>query len=247
MISIQSFLKSKVGKTLPVKIRKHPVLQATQQIAKIFPYIGLENSSEKLNSKFEEFKNAKICFSSDKNPGAWDISTMSMRGIHSCMKWSSKQSKHLVGSIIDPFTAIIYITDGKKLKYGSKTLRRSVIRYMVYLRKDTKEYRPFIFIERVYKHGAIGAPVDGLYLNHDANEDAIINLFKQYMCKHLNVDLPIWSNKDVNAYHCGMICSKSYSSIKEDEVSYSDAKFKFVNINSINRIIFPPQFLETQL
>src|SRR5690606_23711397 len=41
----------------------------------------------------------KLVFSSDGERGAWDIATMSMRGINSCQGWGKPQSHGLIGSI----------------------------------------------------------------------------------------------------------------------------------------------------
>lgn len=77
-------------------------------------------------------KNLKVVFSSDGNQGMWDIATMSQgRGITSCMSWNSDNSTSLLGSMVDPFAGIIYITDGSKTKNGCKMLYRSVVRLAV--------------------------------------------------------------------------------------------------------------------
>lgn len=111
---------------------------------------------EKLENlpQFKEFssKNVpslkyKVCFSSDGSTGAWDIATMSMRGISSCQTWGSANSTHVVGSVVDPFTAIIYLTNGSNpTEYGSKMIRRCIVRFMV----DEKKKLPFIALERMY-------------------------------------------------------------------------------------------------
>jgi hypothetical protein len=244
MIDTKSLLKSKNGKQLPPKIRNHTALKSITNIDKVFPYIGLKNSSQMLKSNAKEFDGCKICFSSNKNTGAWDIATMSMRGIHSCMKWSSRQSKHLIGSILDPFTAVIYITDGKKLKYGSKFLRRSVVRYMV--RDDGSKFEPFIYIERVYKHNNICSPIEGEgYPNKDANEPAVLNIFSEYIRSKLNTNLTIQSNNRISdKFNYFMISSKAYSLIGPDEISYSDRKFQLIRLTpDISGFILPPKFV----
>jgi hypothetical protein len=91
----------------------------------------------------------KLRFSSNDVEGAWDIATMSMRGISSCQSWGTGNSTHLVGSIVDPFTGIIYLTSGAKhAEYGSKMIRRCVVRFVV----DENTKRPFIFLERMYPY-----------------------------------------------------------------------------------------------
>lgn len=53
----------------------------------------------------------------------WDIATMSMRGITSCMAWSSSHSRSLVGSILDPCCGIIYLE-----RKDGQMVARSVVR-----------------------------------------------------------------------------------------------------------------------
>jgi hypothetical protein len=88
----------------------------------------------------------KLRFSSEGSEGLWDIATMSMRGISSCQSWGSGNHTHIVGSLVDPFTGIIYLTSGGKFnEYGSKMIRRCVVRFMV----DEKGI-PFIGLENMY-------------------------------------------------------------------------------------------------
>jgi hypothetical protein len=108
----------------------------------------LDNIQEFKNFSFKNIPNRKykIVFSSNDNDGVWDIATMSMRGISSCMSWDSANSRQLIGSIADPFTAIIYLTSGEKTDKGTKMLRRCVVRFLV----DRKRKVPFIGIEKMY-------------------------------------------------------------------------------------------------
>jgi len=89
----------------------------------------------------------KICFSSAGPDGLWDIATMSMRGISSCQTWGGGNATHVVGSMVDPFTGIIYLTSGVKHgQYGSKMLRRCVVRFVV----NDKTKKQSIYLERMY-------------------------------------------------------------------------------------------------
>jgi len=92
--------------------------------------------------------NAKhtIHFSSDGAEGLWDIATISMRGIESCQGWGKPQSKSLIGSMVDPFVGIIYLSSGTKTSHGSKMLRRCVVRFVV----NKKDKKPNLFIEQMY-------------------------------------------------------------------------------------------------
>lgn len=89
-----------------------------------------------------------IRFSSDGINGLWDLATMSMRGIESCQSWDGEYAARLIGSIVDPFTGIIYLTSKNKdaTEYGSKMTRRCLVRFVV----NQKNKKPFIFIERMY-------------------------------------------------------------------------------------------------
>jgi hypothetical protein len=117
----------------------------------------------------------KVRFASDGSEGAWDIATMSMRGINSCQTWGGGNSTHIVGSIVDPFTGIIYLTSGGKFnEHGSKMIRRCVVRFVV----DEKKKIPYIALERMYpsmEKGALDAFTDFLKKKTD-NKFEIIYL-----------------------------------------------------------------------
>lgn len=94
--------------------------------------------------------NCKLCFASDDFDGAWDILTMSMRGISSCQSWTDYINGHckkLVGSIVDPFCGVIYITNDKPTKYGSQMLYRAIVRYTIH-----QKFGPCLFLENLYNN-----------------------------------------------------------------------------------------------
>src|SRR5258708_2077968 len=119
-------------------------------------YESLEEFKE-FSSKNVPALKYKVRFSSDGSDGMWDIATMSMRGITSCQSWDSVNSSHIIGSVVDPFTAIIYLTSGAKYNdLGDKMIRRCVVRFMV----DEKKKIPFIGLEKMYpsmEKGALNA------------------------------------------------------------------------------------------
>ena len=84
-----------------------------------------------------------VKFSSDGADGTWDIATMSERGISSCQSWCKGRdnSGKVIGSMIDPFTAIIYLTAD-----GTKMIRRCIVRYVV----DRRKKEPYLLIEKMY-------------------------------------------------------------------------------------------------
>lgn len=102
---------------------------------------------KKFNNLNLPSKEMKIVFSSDGLDGAWDLATMSMRGIESCQRWDSDRSTSLIGSIVDPFTGIIYLTSGSVVdKFGTRMIKRSVVRFAV---RDSTQ-RPVLILERMY-------------------------------------------------------------------------------------------------
>jgi hypothetical protein len=97
-------------------------------------------SSNNFNGKL------KVVFSSDGGDGAWDILTMSQRGIQSCQSWAGQYKNCTIGSVLDPFTAIIYLTSGSKTEYGTKMIRRCIVRFVV----DRLTKQPCILLEYMY-------------------------------------------------------------------------------------------------
>jgi hypothetical protein len=87
-------------------------------------------------------------FSSDGKEGAWDIGTMSMRGIRSCQSWNDGEYSHCtIGSVIDPFVGIIYLTSGAKYnEYGSKMIRRCIVRFVI----NSKTNSPYLLLDNMY-------------------------------------------------------------------------------------------------
>jgi hypothetical protein len=157
-------------------------------IEKIFPYVGLKNSVEK---DFCELDGKKIdlVFSSEKTKGVYDIATMSMRGIYSCLNLGNVHAKDkLIGNIVSPFSAIIYLTDNTKTEYGKKMLRRSMVRFCV----SGVERSPEIFIDRVYHHNPerIGSFEYADYkMGYD--ERSIQETFKLYIATNLTCNIKV--------------------------------------------------------
>ena len=89
----------------------------------------------------------KIVFSADGADGAWDIATMSMRGVKSCQSWDGEYKHCTIGSVIDPFVGIIYLTSGAKFSdKGSRMIRRCVVRFVI----DGKSHQPYILLDHMY-------------------------------------------------------------------------------------------------
>lgn len=137
--------RTTTSKHYPWFIREHKQLARTKRKS-IFPAIGLDNCSEEITKG--RYKGSRIVFSSAGNKGLWDIATMSMRGISSCQRWDYdngySHERKLVGSMLDPYCGIIYITTGTKTKLGEKMTKRAVVRFVI------DGNKPYLFIERVY-------------------------------------------------------------------------------------------------
>lgn len=100
--------------------------------------------------KLEEKQSLNVVFSAEGKEGAWDIATMSMRGIESCQSWHSRRAHHLIGSITDPCCAIMYLEDPTdSLGYGTKMIYRTVVRYVVH-----EEFGPYLFMEQLYPYSS---------------------------------------------------------------------------------------------
>lgn len=89
----------------------------------------------------------KIVFSSDGVEGAWDIATMSMRGVRSCQSWGGEYCHCTIGSVIDPFVGIVYLTSGAKYsEHGSKMIRRALVRFVI----NSKSGKPYFLLDYMY-------------------------------------------------------------------------------------------------
>jgi hypothetical protein len=124
-------------------------------------------------------KNIKLCFSSDGPKGYWDIATMSMRGIRSCMQWKNDNSRTLIGSIADPYTGIIYMCD----KTTNQMLARAVVRFVV----NEKNGRPYLFLEKIYMNARFDKCVkirDG-----EDRENVVLRLFKHFLVSKTRMDI----------------------------------------------------------
>jgi len=154
-------------------------------IFKIYNKIGEKSPLRKLETLpyYKRFSAQNVSgrynlvFSSDGD-GIWDILTMSMRGISSCQTWSADgtgYSSCLIGSILDPYTGVLFIEDPKSNKtvYGTKMVRRCLIRFLVREKNGKKE--PFLFIDRIYP----------------SSTDLFIELVKKELSARIDPSIPI--------------------------------------------------------
>lgn len=154
----------------------------------------------------------KIRFSSDGTEGAWDIVTMSMRGISSCQSWEKNtnygNALHVVGSLIDPFTGIIYLTSGYKYnEYGSKMIRRCVVRFIV----DEKTKKPLIALERMYP----------------AHDKASLVAFISFIQNKTDNKFKVIYLQDHSHYNKYVPMSKAVSKLGEEYKPYRDSQMQY--------------------
>jgi hypothetical protein len=152
--------------------------------------------------------------------GAWDMATMSMRGISSCQSWSGCYKRNLVGSIVDPCAGIIYLTNGTQGEKGSRMIYRAVVRYVVH--KET--HKPALMLERIYSANSIN------------NE--ITALFSAFLIKKTKGKLPIITSGNKHVIPNSKIVSTlpscgSYNDAKYYCKSYRDSGIAYAKTNSL--------------
>lgn len=182
---------------------------------KFLPMSKLEDmtSFKKFSSINVPGQKYKVKFSSDGKEGVWDIATMSMRGISSCQSWSQHNSTSVVGSMLDPFTGIIYlqsINDNNPTKYGSKMLRRCIVRFAI----NNKTKKPSIIIERMYP----------------AYDKPTMNLFKSFLSERTDNKFPISSNEEEQyqtAYNFYVPMSNIISELSTNYRPYRDSNIEY--------------------
>lgn len=161
-------------------------------------------------------KKLKLVFASSDLDGAWDIVTMSMRGIKSCMRWEARQSSSLIGSVADPCCGVIYLTNGEKTTYGSKMLFRSVVRLVLHRLTN----KPHLVLDTVYS----------AFYKRDRNEYNLIDkqvkgIFTDYLNKKVKlcpvIDTQMFEPTACLANYFIPSC-KEYEMLSPEELSYRD-------------------------
>src|SRR5271166_5978434 len=159
--------KDKVNLKMPTDItidgEKKPLFRESESIFRVYNKLNDLLKEPKLakmraleeTDPFKAFsmanvpsKKYKVVFSSEGAEGAWDIATMSQRGVKSCQSWEGGAYKYgVIGSMADPFVGIIYLTTGEKFnEFGSKMINRCIVRFVV----DGIEKKPYIVLDNMY-------------------------------------------------------------------------------------------------
>src|ERR1700722_3346156 len=174
------------------------------------------SSSKVLNAIAGPPKNSNIVFTSEGKEGLWDIATMSMRGISSCQRWGNSHANCLIGSMIDPYTGIIYLTRGKN-KYGSKMTKRAIVRLVLH----RKNHKPALMIERIYPHDYDSGTKD--YVTQ--------NLFTRFLKKKKKKKYPIVYGDTALGKKYIIPLSEQVESLSDSEKSYRDSHIGYHELN----------------
>lgn len=138
----------------PVFRKNEAVLRVVNKLWDMLDEVGIKMTKTDQYAEFKNFSRVNIpnkqytlVFSSSGEEGAWDIGTISMRGVTSCQSWNAPQSRGLIGSIASKFVGVIYLSSDQQIPgYGSKMLNRSLVRFAI--NKHTK--KPALILDRMY-------------------------------------------------------------------------------------------------
>lgn len=123
---------------------KDPVVKIVSSIAKDIVDIKSTYFKNRVIEALNLLNRKEDAYNVVFSTNPYDILTMSMRGIYSCMRFNSYHHIQLVGSILDPYVGVIYATNGNKTDYGTYMNYRSVVR--VALRNN----KASLFVEGAY-------------------------------------------------------------------------------------------------
>jgi hypothetical protein len=237
----------------PDTIRQASILQSVAKPKKIFRYLGLKNDSIQLTytgAVPKEFRSkCQLNFSADGNKGYWDIATMSMRGIGSCMTWTKRNSRTLVGSLIDPYVGLIYISDDTKLKHGSRMLARSVVRFVV----NVKLHRPALLLEQVY----LATHIRMAATTSDTMRISVQNVsdtFKHYLTTKVpDIDI-VYVDKSQDdldrindTYRIPFSrTTNQLNALAQEHLSYRDSTIQYANIADNASYTVPDRYVEAK-
>ena len=242
MVYTKHFLNSKLTAKLPERFRNHILFKDVKRVDKVFPKLGLPNCLDKRQVEVEvpAYSTDKIVpskvrigFSSTGVAGMWDIATMSMRGVNSCMHWENHHSCHLIGSMFDPCTGIVYMTDGKRTEYGKSIVKRAMVR----LAYDTYGHKTVLLMDRIYTKTSNTNP----YVYHNQEGDpagTVAGLFRSFLERKVKKQLDVVWSGDAYVYNRLFIPKHpSIQSLSYDEMSLVDCQVKYEQ-NNISKDVF---------
>jgi len=197
------------GDKNPVFRKDEAVLRVANKLWTELEALGLKPTKIEQYQEFKDFsrvnvpnKKYTVCFSSYGEDGAWDIGTISMRGITSCQAWSAPQSRGLIGSISSRYVGVVYISSDKDEVpgYGTKMLNRCMVRFAIH--KNTK--KPVLMIDTMYPN---------------SNADTLAT-FKKVLKEKSGLEVRATSDGAMNEYY--MPDEPSRKLLKQGETSYAD-------------------------
>lgn len=142
------------GDKNPVFRKDEAVLRVVNKLWEMADAVKITMIKTDQYQEFKDFSRVNVpnkkyvlAFSSSGEEGAWDIGTISMRGVISCQSWNAPQSRGLIGSISSKFVGVIYLASEQDIPgYGSKMLNRSMVRFAI--NKNTR--KPALILDRMY-------------------------------------------------------------------------------------------------
>lgn len=151
---------NKINAVLDKFWKKYPNIE-TEVIPKsnlVLPPIDSLLTVKRFHKTNTANKEYYVVFSASGDEGAWDICTMSQRGIRSCQSWEapdedlSAYNRSLIGSILSKYIGIIYLTSGAETghdyeKYGTRMLKRCLVRFAI---NSKNENERVIILDQMY-------------------------------------------------------------------------------------------------
>lgn len=142
------------AKPNPIFKKGENLLKIYGKFAAMYAEVGITLASLEETAAYKDFSRVNVpstdytvVFSSSGQEGAWDIGTISMRGITSCQAWTAPQSRGLIGSISSKYVGVIYLqSDTEVPGYGKKMLNRCVVRFVI----DKQTNKPIIVMDVMY-------------------------------------------------------------------------------------------------
>src|SRR5271166_4664796 len=212
------------SKKWPSFLKKSPITKR-KTIEKAFAKVGLRNCSGDsditVNEYYSDFECKPVKCKIVLSARPWDIATMSQRGISSCQSWNESHRCNLIGSIMDPYTAIIYATDGEKTKHGKRMVARSVVR-LVY---SNKTKRMAVYIDAPYTEEDC--------VEHILHSAQYREEFREFIAKRVKKGVEVIAKDSYAMEHKAYFIPMSKAVLdldEEDQRSYRDTWFPYRKI-----------------
>lgn len=139
----------------------------------------------------------------------FDIATMSMRGIGSCMSWNNHHSQSLAGSIVDPYCAIVFLTYSNEhfSSFGPRMFARCVVRMVV-----NDSGKESLFLEKPYLCPTI------LSTQRETLQALVREMFSSFLHRETGLNVLYTANREISIPY---FPDKKF--LFTDELSYRDS------------------------